>query len=341
MAIEKTNIKEKQLLISPFEAKHFILDIPKLKPAYQKQAVQFALKSLYPGTDKDTSIDYSYNNKKVIGIATNKTKLEQYKTQYSQIISPTLILQHSFQNGVCVLISNEWTELQMIKDGNCLKITDCFTKNTELIVKKIKELANQEDKDFPVILIYKDYSDKTLKNLLQNDIFNLQEKDFYRIATPKLLKTAEIFSNKPQKNNINIFYPILSCVLVALLIYSASLSKTEKKYQLLANEKKQEYQQAKQKLITQNNNTEQTQIEIEKKQSLYSIFEELYKANPAITIHTFSTSDNTFRFEAENANALDVLAKLQNSDILYEVNLLQSTPQQNGKEKFIISGKIK
>ena len=75
--------------------------------------------------------------------------------------------------------------------------------------------------------------------------------------------------------------------------------------------------------------------------SISDILSEIYKTSSSIRIISLSLNDNTLKFEAENATAIKVLDKLSESSLLADVVLHQSLPQENGLERFVISGKIK
>ena len=75
--------------------------------------------------------------------------------------------------------------------------------------------------------------------------------------------------------------------------------------------------------------------------SSYDIFKEIYKTSASIRILSFSMNGDVIKFEAEKASAIKVLDELSKSQLFQELVLHQSLPQDDGSERFVISGKIK
>ena len=68
--------QDKYYYVSPLEIRHYLLDIPVTKSKYQYNAVKFALRSLYPGNEETTSIDYLISKESIIGIAVNSERIK-------------------------------------------------------------------------------------------------------------------------------------------------------------------------------------------------------------------------------------------------------------------------
>ena len=75
--------------------------------------------------------------------------------------------------------------------------------------------------------------------------------------------------------------------------------------------------------------------------ALSDLFSEIYKSSYSMRILSISLNDNMFKFEAENSTAINVLDNLSESKIFEDIVLHQSIPQENGNERFVISGKLK
>ena len=103
--------------VSPLEVRHYILDIPVTKSKYQYNAVKFALRSLYPGNENSTVIDYVTKNKTLIGIAANTERIERLKENNKDIYSPALIICQIVKSGIALYAGNGWMELQIIENG--------------------------------------------------------------------------------------------------------------------------------------------------------------------------------------------------------------------------------
>ena len=129
-------------IISPLEIKHYVLDIPIIKPQYQENAVKFALRALYPGNDENTTIDYAYVGKKVIGIATKTEKLMQQSTNIKYLLSPTLIAYNLTKNGIVISISHDWVELLFIKEQTLYNIFTFSPSQSELLNTQLMKLCD-------------------------------------------------------------------------------------------------------------------------------------------------------------------------------------------------------
>lgn len=341
MAIIKKN--KKALLISPLEFRHFVLDIPKINEKYQKQAVQFALKSYYPGTDENTSIDYAYYNSKVIGIAVNTNKLNSIKNKNTDIISPSLVIMNSFKEGIFICCSKEWVELQVINEGQILSIHTFSITSIKTAFRKLKEFKNNNNfKNNEITLINNDGDISIFENLLQSEKYEYTVCAFDQLLNNAYALDIYIF-NKNDTTSKNFIYYLFVIILTTILIITLLYTQTKKqKLESQLNNLKLEYSELKsemndkESLIIQNNKPEINQVH-----PLYEIFSEICNTSDSIIINSFECLNNTIRFEAENANAIEVLDNLKKSDFIYDITLIQSIPKDDGKEKFIITGKIK
>ena len=156
----KVNIKsEKYYFISPLDARHYILNIPVTKRKYQYNAVKFALKSFYPGTEETTAIDYFCSKNKVIGIASSMYTIEKLKQSDKKIISPVILATQSQGKNIAVSVGNDWVLLQVVNDGDILFLNTFLTEEKERFSRILKDLFYKEEyKEFKKELIL--YSEK-------------------------------------------------------------------------------------------------------------------------------------------------------------------------------------
>lgn len=336
MAITK---KYTEKIISPLEFRHFVLDIPRIAEKYQKEAVLFALKSYYPGTDKNTSIDYAYKNSKVIGIAVNSDKLKLV-TENSRIISPTLVVLESFNDGLIINCSKDWIELLFLKNGEIIALHSFTSKDYNSVLNKISDIQKNSTLDIKIIRNNCDITN--ILNFIRNEGFCFSVEEFDTLLKKIPHKKIYLFTKKKSRSSTLIYF-ITLCFISLLLTTTVLITHAiKKKYTLILNDIKTEYSNALQ--VLQKNNAEYQNIEYYEIKSCHSIYEllsEITNTSENLVITSFTYSNNTIRFEAENSNAIRVLEKLQKSDIIYDVTLLQSIPRDNGNEKFIITGKIR
>ena len=111
----KKSVIEKEVLVSPLDMRHYVLDIPVVKKELQVNAVKFALRSLYPSNDETTVSDFYYAGKNVIGIASNNDKLQNYKNKGKKLISPTKLINIIENNSIVLYFGDEWIEIQVIQ----------------------------------------------------------------------------------------------------------------------------------------------------------------------------------------------------------------------------------
>lgn len=329
-------------IVSPLEIIHYVLDIPIIKSQYQTNAVKFALRALYPGNDDNTTTDYAYIGKKVIGIATNKEKIKQQQIKTKILLSPTLIAYYLTKNGIVVSISDNWSELLLIKDHAICNIYTFSPSQLEILNEKFLEISNNNPDLFIYILNFNsnelDFSHlfTTPSQEKKIRIININDK-----LTSSLIKKCKIFCKKRSKRNFiatGLFLFIL-CILSILDFTFYKKAKIEK--QNLANIKN-EYNELKRNIVeTPKVSTTKEVPKTPNKISEEDLLCEISKSSNTIRLLSLTINDNILRFEAEKANALEVLEALSNSELLEDVILHQSIPQEDGSEKFTISGRIK
>ncbi len=331
-------------IVSPLEIKHYVLDIPIIKSQYQANAVKFALRALYPGNDDNTTTDYAYTGKKVIGIATNKEKITQQQIKTKFLLSPTLIAYYLTKNGIAVSISDNWFELLLIKNRAICNIYSFTSSQLEILNEKFIEISNNNPDLFIYIFNFNsnesDFSNlfTTLsqKKKEQINIININDK-----LTPSLVKKCTIFCKKSSKRNfitIGLFLFIFSFLSILDFVYYEKAKIKKQNLSIIRNE----YNDLKRNIIEiPKISTTTEKPKIPNRISVEDLLCEISKSSNTIRLLSLTISDNTLRFEAEKANALEVLENLINSELLEEVILHQSIPQEDGSEQFTISGRIK
>lgn len=333
---EKT---QKNYFVSPLEVRHYILDIPVTKPKYQYNAVKFALRPLYPGNENSTVIDYISRKKSVIGIAANSKRIETLKEEYSSILSPVLVVCQIIKNGIVISAGKDWLELQIIKDGfpvflqaysyrmydKCLedegRLSEEYNFNEN---NKYVFLFDISAADLPCNFSEMGFSEKYIENY----------QKAYKTESASLYIERKVKSNKAY-----LFF--LIPLLVLLIFLDVAFYKKSQTLKQQAVEIKKTYQTLKQNNTSENSQNDILELSVKEVYSISDILSEIYKTSSYIRIISLSLNDNTLKFEAENATAIKVLDKLSESSLLTDVVLHQSLPQENGLERFVISGKIK
>lgn len=331
--------KTKEILVSPLEFRHFVLDIPKINEKYQKQAVQFALKSYYPGTEENTEIDYAYKNSKVIGIAVNKERVSSLKENY-KLVSPTLIVLNSFSHGLYITCSKEWNELFLFENGNIVSINTYSAADTLSIIEKVNELQEHLTQNKTVTIINNHSNISDFASLLANKGYNVKTENIDNLQKKLPSKNIHLFQEKriisPDKV-IFLFAVILTFVLSIACFITTSI---KNKYKQQLTKTKEEYYELRNTMNEQQIVEVSTTNDITSVHSLYEILSVITNTSNSFVLLSYTYSNNSFRFEAESSKAIDVLETLKISSIFSELSLIQSLPQENGKEKFIITGKI-
>lgn len=330
---------DKITFASPLEVRHFILDIPIMKKSYQYNAVKFSLKSLYPGNEDTTSVDYYCSKNKVIGIAANSEKISSILRENGKLISPSLVIQNTIKNGIILSLGKNWMDLQIIKNGDPQYLKAFSSNLSEICLEELNKLQVQYKNDnLPVkTLIFEEVDPEICAKIREIGFFPEKSTNIF---SPRILNSSSIFLPKKKHKN-SLVSSILVAYIVILTVLAFSLhnkaSKTEKEAELIKteyNNKKQEIYPL--KIIETSKSTNVVHCNV----SVYSILSEISECSPDLRILSLNISENTFRFEAEKANAISVLENIANSNMFYEVILHQSIPQKDGTERFLISGKI-
>ncbi len=332
--------KDKKLyFVSPLEVRHYILDIPVTKPKYQYNAVKFALRPLYPGNETSTVIDYISRKKNILGIAANSKRIENLKEEYNSILSPVLVVCQIIKNGIVISAGKDWLELQIIKDGFPVFLQSYSYRMYSKCLEDEERLSteyNFTDKNKSVFLF--DVSASDLPCNFTEKGFDVRYIENYQKAYK--IDSACLYIERKQKNNTVYLFALIP-LLILLILLDVSYYKKSKTLKNDAIEIRKNYQAAKLNITTSNTNNEFFESSINNVYSITDILNEIYKTSTSIRIISLTLNDNNLKFEAENATAIKVLDKLSESALLRDVVLHQSLPQDNGFERFVISGKIK
>lgn len=339
MAIKKSNLNNKNIcFVSPLEVRHYVLDIPITKPKYQYNAIKFALRSFYPGNENSTIIDYKIQNRTIIGIAANTEHIQTLKKSYNHLLSPVFLVSQFRTDGIFIAVGKGWIEIQIIKNGFPIYLqsySDSMLKtcleDLTILEEKYSDINNSKE-----VFIFDPVSDSIINSFKDHNYLISYLSD---IEYHKKIKSAVIFEDhKSNKSYINLILSILLIICLSVsdfLIYKESQKLKQSEValkELYLKEQQNLNEEVKEKIIVDN--------QIEERVSILDLMKELYNSSETIRILSFSLNGSIIRIEAENAHAIKVLENLSRSHILEDVVLHQSIPQNDGYERFVISGKI-
>lgn len=334
----KKLVQDKYYYVSLLEIRHYLLDIPVTKSKYQYNAVKFALRSLYPGNEETTSIDYLISKESIIGIAANSERIKTLKSQYDFLVSPVAVINQVVKTGIAVYAGDGWLGLQVTENG-ILRNLETFSENQIILcLQKYDELCmvyniTPEQKVFYIF----DLIDATILNTFRKNGFYIKKIETFKDTIKLQNDVIFIKRNKSIKP-----LPVIICAIIFLLLF-IDLSLEIKNKELLKETSllQTTYQTKKEEMLKKSSSKQGPAITSNKAISVYDIFTEIYKASPEIRILSFSMNDNAIKFEAENTSAIRVIEKLSEVFWFEDIKLHQSLPQQGSVEKFIISARVK
>ncbi len=333
----KKNILNDYNVVSPLEAKHYLLDIPVMKYKYQMNGVRFALKTLYPGNEENTAIDFFYLKNKVIGIAVNSKKIDDLKSSGKKLISSTKLVYNLAKEGIAISICHDWIELIIIENNELIYEQAFYPNQMEECLQQLKKEVSEYSSSIKIYLFGSAFSDySSFFENLNYEVYNL-EQEFSLI----LKKNCIIFDDNRKKIPYIVIF--LFCILISIaalfdliLFNQARIKKQELENIKIAYEKEKNNVELQESFnVDEEDTSDITQY------SLLSIFSEIYKSSNSIRILSFSINNNEVKMEADNAKAILVVTFLTNSVLFEDVILNQSIPQDDGSERFIISCRIK
>ncbi len=294
---------------------------------------------LYPGNENSTVIDYISRKKNIIGIAANSKRIETLKQEYSSILSPVLVVCQIIKNGIVISAGKDWLELQIIKDGFPVFLQAYSYRMYDKCMEDEGRLS--EEYDFNENNKYVFLFDVSAADLPCNfSEMGFSEKYIENYQKAYKTESASLYiERKVKSNKVYLFFLIPLLLLLSFLDVSYyKKSQTTKKQ---ASEIKKTYQTLKQNNLITKSQNENSSVSVREVYSISDILSEIYKSSSSIRIISLQLNDDTLKFEAENATAIKVLDKLAESSLITDVVLHQSLPQENGFERFVISGKIK
>ncbi len=337
---KKIAIKKECVIISPLDFRHFVLDIPRVNEKYQKQTVAFALKSCYPGTEDNTSIDYAYKNSGVIGIAVSNTKLKNLQIETKKLISPTLVISNMFHEGIFITCATDWIEIQILNNDNLIEIHTFASQHIDSVLDLLKA-TRELYVSLKITIVNFDSDISTFETECCNYGWEYNSVNFNELLNNRIERKSLVFKEKKTSNKRVFYYSLITTLILISVFMSVYIISKKNSYKKTVEELKIEYNSLKKtsNIITKAPSLEK--ISYKQVNSLHEIISEIANTSDTIIITSFSYTKGNLRFEAENANAIAVLEKLRESSSMSDVTLIQSFIQENGKEKFIITGKVK
>jgi hypothetical protein len=332
-----------RIIISPLEVRHYLLDLPPLKEAFRKEAVVYALRTLYPGTPESTVFDYCCVREKTVGIAVPSGRLEKYRSYNKPLVSPSLVIGQSEKNAVTVCAAESWIELQVVRQGVlsvlfCAGLSDMA--EDDIIART---LADKAYADLPVHVYT--LPDAPVQRIIHQyeRCRNAEIKPFGSMLTPSVVSKSVVFrevKNSPAAAKILAVSAILLAAGILGIFDFQLYRKAERSAENLQAVKK-EYEKSREAALVYGPAQAAPEFNVPVHLPLAVILHEISGAAAGIRLDSFTVNGDSFKFEAENAQALPVLENLKKSEFLENVTLYQAVPLENGGERFIISGKIK
>ncbi len=343
---EKMEMKEcivsDKIIISPLEARHYLLDLPPLKESFRKEAVVYALRTLYPGTSESTVFDYRCPHGKTVGIAVSSRRLEKYRSYNKLLISPALVVEQTEKNAVVVCAAESWIELQVIRQGAPLVLLCAGQPDTtgKDVIGPV--LADKAYSDLPVHIY-------TLPGAQVQRLDGYERcrgavrKPFADILTPAAVSKSAVFRERKSGPDLIKIFSVAAVLLFAGILGTADIllyRKANRAAEELLSVKK-EYERKKNAAGITGTKPASPAVQVSVKLPLTVVLQEISGTASGIRLDSFTANGSSFKFEAENAQALAVLEELKKSAYFEDVTLYQAVPLETGGERFIISGKIK
>ncbi len=341
-------IYEHFIILSPFEVFTYFVEIPNIKKSLEKPAVDYKLRTIYPGPENSFVSDYRSNGKQSPVFVISKETLDIYKQKNLPILSFDLASAYVLKNGIVICVTDSWIELLLVQNSYPVKKLFCTPE-------KIKTLLPFTDTDFlniekPAIQVYNLSKNSDIeievKKILTPTYKNIVTKQLLTLQTKTILKTCIIFKNPAKKNKFNLFFTILAIIFLFFTPYDIFLYSHYKKNQNDLNKIKNIYQKEKiefskiQKTEGQKHSNISEILSDSSSFPIYQLLDVIYKTNKYLKIDSFTMTGTSFHLTAEGVSALPVLENLKNNRLLSDVSLQQSVPSDFRGELFTISGKF-
>jgi hypothetical protein len=330
------------IIVSPLEVRHYLLDLPPLRESFRKDAVVYAMRTLYPGTPESTVFDYRCLHEKTVGMAVSTTRLEKYRSYNKKLISPALAVGQFEKNAVAVCAAESWIELQVIRQG--VPVVLFCTGQSDTAVEDIiaRTLADKAYDDLPVHVYT--LPGASLERIEQYErCRNADRKPFSSILTSSVSSKSVVFREAKTGPDFVKILSVSAILLAAGIPGIVDFQLYRKAARAADNLQtvKKEYEQSRASALMQGTTQTPPERSIPEKLPLAAVLHEISGASAGIRLDSFTVNGDSFKFEAENAQALPVLEKLKKSAFFENVTLYQAVPLETGGERFIISGKIK
>jgi hypothetical protein len=333
------------VIVSPLEARHYLLDLPPVKESLRLGAVTYALRPLYPGNAETSAIDYRYSRQKTLGVAILRRRLESYRNYGLPVVSAALVIAQFQQRGIAVCLSREWLEIQRIEDGVSMWL-QCFAFDVERISAEINSfLDNPDCSDLPVSVYSLPDADTALIDSIDR-LKGTQAIPIERILSARIIASCELFPPEGTKAR-NGAIRAVAAVILALACLSAgdiALASIARKETAKMLEAKSLYETRKAALLESRKasaRSGESKTDVQEGIPFYSILSEVHEVDDRLWCNSFEFSGGTFRFEAEGATALTVVAALQRSPFFSGITLQQASPSAFSGEKFVVSGQVR
>ena len=331
------------IIPSPKELNTFVLDLPAIKDSQKLNAVKFELMSVFPGNIDEASVDYHSNRNNTLAFVAS----QDLKQKYGQktLISPLLLSQLMFENGVILFIYSSCFELIRIENKEVKEIQRYSSKFDFKLMQRIEEL--QAEKDLLHIEYYSCRVEETSGKEALDDF--LLRHGFKNISingmmSGKKIKEASLYEPKKNGSSPLFFYIPTFIMMIAFAITGSLYSKKAARLSDRLQETKKTYEVLKAEAAAISSNTssiaETVTTIYPEKYSVQQLFTILSRYPSYLKITNLSIADNTFRIEGTCRDSLKLTSYLDNIETLSEIVLHQTVNTDEGVQKFSISGRI-
>ena len=316
---------------------HYFLDIPIVKESYRMNAVKFALRSLYPGTEETSKFDYFCTGKSVVGLAANADVIDKYQCEDIVLVSPLKLAQAVVKDGVVYFVKENVVDEITVRQG----VIESFFEYTHADLNELKgKLINYTNNENKVYAYFIHESSNLLRSVfeekdccIKRNIDSIKKSCF---------QDSMIFCEKKNTDKRKWLFICVFAIFAVAFFYDYRLYKDSELKQSLLRQTVQEYQELQKGFLNTKNASGKTYVrKIKTYRSPDFVLSQLHDCSGKMKLLSFSINGDSFRFEAENESALVVLNNMMGLDCFYDVTMHQSVPQKDGTERFVISGYVK
>ncbi len=355
------------LLPSPLDVQTRIMQIPPLREEHIEGSVRIMLRSIHPGNPDDLAMDFEYpaNNPETIkhsggSIAVYSTTRQTLETLHAMAhpVIPGISLLASLaghstcQNEIGMLVSPQWTEIIQFDNGipvASIAVHGPLSGKPEKLICEHFRIPDLSDTAIFTILMEPDLEPPLLakhETCFDHHVYHvnsLPEQCTISDRYAKGLFTGKKKSNTRRFRAPAIFLAVLNLVMLfGFLEYriherNARLDSLKQEYSVL-QKTGVEIQRLEKEL--ERLTTEKTASARQTDPDPYAVLSAMSPCLSGTWIQTFTLNGHSFQITAETPDALKVLSALAGSESFTNVTLLQSTPHDNGREFFTISGEV-